>query len=85
MTRRIGSPLMMAFLRVLAFVGITEALFYRMLPEPTGREQGLLGHVHASLSTAGDLTFLLAFFIVTAVQSPLHCLSAAALARCSAG
>src|SRR5262245_2200926 len=65
MTRPIGSPLLMAFLRVLAFVGITEALFYRMLPEPSGHEQGLVAYLHVSLSSAGDTTFLLAFFILT--------------------
>src|SRR5262249_43449923 len=65
MNRPIASPLLMAFLRVLAFVGITEALFYRMLPEASGREQGLVAHLHASLSSAGDMTFLLAFFILT--------------------
>src|SRR5262249_13089445 len=46
------------------FVGITEAIFYRLLPEPGRGEGGLLARLHVSLNQAGNLTFFIAFFIV---------------------
>jgi hypothetical protein len=63
------TPLMMAFLRALTVVGLTEAIFYRLLPEPgSGSLPGLLRRMHASLNSAGSLGFFLAvLFVVLAL------------------
>jgi hypothetical protein len=63
--RGLSSPVLLAFLRALAFVGITETVFYRLMPAPAPSATGLLAHLHASLNSAGNLTFHLAFFVVT--------------------
>src|SRR5678816_3204957 len=63
--RGLSSPVLMAFLRALAFVGITETVFYRLMPAPALSGTGILAHLHASLNSAGNLTFHLAFFVVT--------------------
>lgn len=61
MRRAVDSPLLMVFLRALVFVGLTEAILYRLLPEPRGvRDPQLLERLHASLSNAGEKTFILA-------------------------
>ncbi|HEY3176469.1 MAG TPA: hypothetical protein VGK94_12005 [Candidatus Polarisedimenticolia bacterium] len=63
--RALDSPLLAAFLRALAFAGLTEAVFFRLLPDPSaGLHPALLDRIHASLSRAGNFTFFLAFFIV---------------------
>ena len=63
--RGLATPVLMAFLRSLAFVGITEAVFYRLLPAPASSQTGPMAQLHASLYAAGNLTFHLAFFVVT--------------------
>lgn len=60
------SPVLAAFLRALVFVGFTEAVFYRLLPDPASPLSPSVGNtIHASLNRAGSLTFFLAFFFVT--------------------
>jgi hypothetical protein len=55
----------MAFLRALTLLGLTESIFYRLLPDPgAGPAPDLLRRMHASLSFAGSLTFFPAFFFV---------------------
>ncbi len=62
MRRAVDSPLLMVFLRALIFVGLTEAIFFRLLPAPDGGPASWLFELHESLSRAGRFTFLLAFF-----------------------
>lgn len=63
--RAFDSPILGAFLRALAFAGFTEAVFYRLLPDPIAPLTPSLGSsIHASLNRAGSLTFFLAFFFV---------------------
>jgi hypothetical protein len=63
--RALDSPLLAAFLRALAFAGLTEAIFYRLLPDPSpGLQPALLDRIHASLNRAGSRRFFLAFFFV---------------------
>lgn len=64
--RAFDSPVLAAFLRALVFVGFTEAVFYRLLPDPVSPLSPSIGNtIHASLNRAGSLTFFLAFFFVT--------------------
>ena len=70
-----------AFLRALALVGLSEAVCYRLLPDPVASASSSFAHtIHVSLSRAGGLAFFLAFFFVTlalcnvayrALQDPL--------------
>ena len=67
MKRAADSPILMAFLRALAFVGLTESIFYRLLPDPVAvASPGLLNRMHDSLNSAGRLTFILGFFFALA-------------------
>lgn len=64
--RALGSPLLLALLRALVFVGVTEAIFLRLLPASSvAPSDGLLGHLRVSLEDAGSFTFFLAFLFVT--------------------
>ena len=59
------SPFLLAFLRALVFVGLSEAIFYRLLPAPTNTAfPSLMERLHASVDRAGSLTFILAFVLV---------------------
>lgn len=65
MPRPADSPILMAFLRALTLLGLTESIFYRLLPGPSASSApDLLRRMHASLSFAGSLTFFPAFFFV---------------------
>lgn len=60
------SPPLRGFLRALIFVGLTEAIFFRLLPEPSVTASGgTIERLHRSVSSAGATTFLLAFVLVT--------------------
>ncbi|HET6372094.1 MAG TPA: hypothetical protein VFG76_02225 [Candidatus Polarisedimenticolia bacterium] len=66
MGRPTDSPLLLSFLRALSFVGVTEAIFRRLLPEPVSSRPGTsLERIHVSLSEAGEWTFSFAFILVT--------------------
>ncbi len=58
------TPLQRALVRGLVFNGILEALFYRLLPVPPDGSAGAAASVHASLSRAGGVTFVLSFLLV---------------------
>jgi len=61
------SPGILAILRGLILLGVTEALFYRMLPDPRHPPFAgdLLGHLHESLNRAGSVAFMMAFLLAT--------------------
>jgi len=62
----VSSPLLLAILRALVFVGLTEAIFYRLLPAPSRLAfQSALDRMHDSVDRAGSLTFILAYLLVT--------------------
>ena len=54
-----GNPLLRAFLRALAFVGPIEAVFFRLIPPPSGIARTTLERAHEAANRAGFLTFLL--------------------------
>jgi hypothetical protein len=59
------SPLLLAFLRALVFVGLSEAIFYRLLPAPVETAfPSMMDRLHTSVDRAGSLTFILAFLLV---------------------
>ncbi len=63
-------PLLGALLRALCFVGLTEAIFFRLLPAPAegaGAAEGLIRRMHLSSWQAGSLAFILAYVLVLAV------------------
>ncbi len=61
------TPMLMAFLRILAVVGLTESIFYRLLPDPLpAASPSLLNRVHGWLDGAGQVAFWLGFFFCLA-------------------